>query len=255
MIIYEHPFNERIRTLLRLESLFERVAVFTRREEAGEHHVALLSLLEILDVAGRSDLKKDMLQELERQRRTLMAFRDNPSISEESLSGVLYDIEQALAALQGLSGKFGQSLRENEWLMSIKSRAAIPGGLCEFDLPSYYYWLNQPAKVRCSALENWQKTLLPVLDALTIILRLLRKVGVFEPLCAERGQYRRLLAGGGKSDAQMARIRLPEQELAVPEISANRLVFNIRFMFPPGQEARIRCCGRDVEFQLAFCLL
>jgi cell division protein ZapD len=42
-----------------------------------------------------------------------------------------------------MAGKTGQYLRENEWLMNIRSRAAIPGGACEFDLPSYHHWLNR----------------------------------------------------------------------------------------------------------------
>ena len=29
---------------------------------------------------------------------------------------------------------------------SIKQRSAIPGGTCEFDLPDYFFWLNQPAE-------------------------------------------------------------------------------------------------------------
>lgn len=41
MIIYEYPFNERIRTLLRLEDLFEKTAYFVRSEGAHEHHAAL----------------------------------------------------------------------------------------------------------------------------------------------------------------------------------------------------------------------
>ena len=53
------------------------------------------------------------------------------------------------------SGKTGQELRENEWLMGIKQRSAIPGGVCEFDLPSYHFWLNQSAEVRRLDLNEW----------------------------------------------------------------------------------------------------
>ncbi|MGL5632535.1 MAG: cell division protein ZapD, partial [Azovibrio sp.] len=90
MITYEYPFNERIRTLLRLEDLFEKVAYFSKQEGSAESHVALTTVFEVLDVAGRADLKMDMIQELERQRQTLMGYRNNPDISEEALSGALY---------------------------------------------------------------------------------------------------------------------------------------------------------------------
>jgi cell division protein ZapD len=52
VITYEYPFNERIRTLLRLEDLFQKVSSFMERDGSQEHHVVLLTLFEILDVAG-----------------------------------------------------------------------------------------------------------------------------------------------------------------------------------------------------------
>ena len=72
MIIYEYPFNERIRTLLRLEDLFDKADHFIQQTGKQEHHVALVTLFEILEVAGRADLKMDLIQELERQRQTLL---------------------------------------------------------------------------------------------------------------------------------------------------------------------------------------
>ena len=44
LIVYEYPLSERIRTLLRLEDLFERARHFLAGENPLEHHVALLSL-------------------------------------------------------------------------------------------------------------------------------------------------------------------------------------------------------------------
>ena len=113
MITYEYPFNERIRTLLRLEDLFHKLSCFMQRDGSQEHHVVLLTLFEILDVSGRADLKMDLIQELERQRQSLLAFRNNPDISEDALSGALYEIENASAALLGMAGKIGQHLRDN----------------------------------------------------------------------------------------------------------------------------------------------
>jgi cell division protein ZapD len=135
VITYEYPLNERIRTLLRLEDLFERSRHFIARSDQQDHHMALLTLFEILEVASRADLKSDLLQELERQKQVLLAFKNNPDIQEDALNGVLRDIEQAAAALFSMTGKIGQYLRENDWLMSIKQRTGIPGGACEFDLP------------------------------------------------------------------------------------------------------------------------
>jgi len=250
VITYEYPFNERIRTLLRLEDLFDKAAHFLQAEGPQEHHVVLLTLFEIMEVS-RSDLKTDLIQELERQRQTLLAFRNNPDISEEALSGALYEIEQAAAALLAMTGKIGQYLRENEWLMSIKSRAAIPGGLCEFDLPSYHFWQHHPAEVRRNALLGWIKPLLPLRDGLAIVLRLLRSSGRPKPQVAAAGGFQLMLGG---SNAQMVRVTLKEGDPAIPEISANKYALNIRFTCPDG-DLKPRSCDREVAFDMTFCNL
>ena len=252
MITYEYPFNERIRTLLRLEDLFEKTSVFAQGETQLEHHTALVTIFEILEVAGRADLKMDLIQELERQRQTLLAYRNNPEISEEALSGALYEIEQSSAALLSMTGKIGQYLRDNDWLMGIKSRAAIPGGVCEFDLPSYHWWLHRPIDIRRAALEGWIKPMFPLREAAAIVLRLLRSSGQPKEYLAVNGQFQLNLGG---SAAQMVRVSVNVDEPAIPEVSANKYFLNIRFTKPPLTELKARSCERDVGFELTFCNL
>ena len=146
-----------MRTLLRLEDLYERVDFFLERDDpARAPRRASPSLFEILEVASRADLKTDLLQELDRQRTFLEALRDNPAISEASLERrARRDRSRRRQACTQTSGKTGQELRENEWLMGIKQRTAIPGGTCEFDLPSYHYWLHQDADAPPRDLERW----------------------------------------------------------------------------------------------------
>src|SRR5690606_33095229 len=200
---------------------------FTARAEPFENHVALVLLFDILEVAGRADLKSDLLQELERQRHSLEGLRDNPAISVEVLNQVLREIDRTSTSLFQMSGKFGQDLRENEWLMSIKQRTSIPGGVCEFDLPSYHYWLNQNAEQRVSDLKSWLAPFRPIHDAITIVLRLLRESGKSSAQLARQGVFQQTMAG---RVAQMLRVRVKREHACVPEISANKYALNIRFM-------------------------
>jgi len=251
VITYEYPLSERIRTLLRLEDLFDKVSYFARAEGAPEHHVALVTLFEILDVAGRADLKFDLVQELERQRQILLSFRNNPEISEDALSGALYEIEQASAALLAMQGKIGQYLRDNEWLMGIKNRAAIPGGVCEFDLPGYHFWLNRDDAFRQRDLAGWVEPMLPIRQGIGIVLRLLRASGRPEPRVAEKGTYQLMLAG---RTAQLVRVRVQRGDAVIPEISANKYALNIRFT-TPGTDLRPKQAEADIQFELTFCNL
>ena len=113
MIRYEHPLNERIRTLMRLEDLYRRAQHFAARTEAADHHAALLALFEITDVAARADLKTDLLQELERQKHLLAPLRSNPAIEKRVLEPLLADIYRASSALLAHTGKAGVHLRDN----------------------------------------------------------------------------------------------------------------------------------------------
>ena len=251
MISYEYPLSERIRILLRLEDLYERAHYFTARTDPQEHHVALLCLFEILEVAGRADLKSDLLQELERQKHSLESLRENPDISQEALDNILWEIDRTSSKLFQMSGKIGQELRDNEWLMSIKQRTNIPGGVCEFDLPSYHYWLNQSAEQHRHDLENWLAPFLPIRDGIAIVLRLLRESGKVSKQTAVQGVYQQMMAG---RVAQMLRIRLMRDYHCVPEISANKYALNIRFTVQEGGQ-RPKVIESNVDFELTFCNL
>src|SRR4029077_18483151 len=135
---------------------------------------ALSVLFEITDVAARADLKTDLLQELERQKQLLAPLRSNPAIETRVLEPLLADIDRASGALLAQTGKAGVHLRDNEWLMTIKQRTAIPGGVCEVDLPAYHYCLHADPGPRQNDLHGWIAPFLPIYDGLAIVLRLLR---------------------------------------------------------------------------------
>lgn len=251
MITYEYPLVERIRTLLRLEDLFERARFFFERTEPAEHHAALITLFEILEVAGRADLKADLLQELDRQRQVMHAFRTSTEINQQVLAEVVHEIDQAREFMHGDTRKIGQHLRDNEWLMAIKQRTAIPGGACEFDLPSYHYWLHRDTTARVADLKSWIAPLLPIRNAASLVLKLLRESGKPTRVIAPQGMFQQML--GGRS-AQMVRIRVPLESACVPEISANRYALNVRFL-AVGPELKSRSVERDIEFELTFCSL
>lgn len=252
VIRYEHPLNERIRTLMRLEVLYQRVASFAQRTSPADHHVALLALFEITDVAARADLKTDLLQELERQRQVLAPLRTNPEIDGDVLESLLNDLDRVSAHLLAQAGKVGQHLRDNEWLMTIKQRTAIPGGVCEFDLPAYHYWLNADAGARQEDLRSWLEPFLPIHDGLSIVLRLLRDNGRSSRHTAYRGVFQLMLTTS--KVAQLLRLTLPRGLPCVPEISANKYALNIRFVGLSAME-RGSVYDRDVDFELTFCNL
>jgi len=251
VISYEFPLNERVRTLLRLEDLFSRIHRFIARGACEDHHAALGVLFEMLEVASRADLKSDLLQELERQKKSLNALHNNPAISEDALDAILNEIESVCGRLLDIPGKIGQHLRDNEWLMGIKQRAAIPGGVCEFDLPAYHYWQNLSVDKRRADLNEWLAPLLPLQDGIDIMLKLLRESGRFHRFTAHKGTFQQMQ--GGKV-AQLLCVTLDRELPCIPEISANKYALNIRFI-SANFSAKTTLYEHDVDFNLVFCSL
>jgi cell division protein ZapD len=248
-ILYEYPFSERVRTLLRLEDLFDKLGYFCAQPHAYCHHTALLTLFEILEVTSRSDLKGDLLQELERHKQSLLALRNNPQVSESALAAVLESIDHAQQALNATPGKAGQQLRDNEWLTSIRSRASIPGGTCEFDLPSYHAWLMREPAARSADLENWLRPLTQFNGALAIVLRLLRETAHRSQQVAAQGAFQQQLQGRTYA---LLQVRVPVELGAIPEISANKYALWIRFT-AADRDLKPRAVDRDIPFELALC--
>ncbi len=250
MITYEYPFNERIRTYLRLESLFRRLMELLAREDALDHHYALASLFEVMDVGARADLKSDVLRDLEKQKQILNGYRGNPSIAQAVLDEVLQQIEHCFNQLNSLSGKAGHQLTENDWLMSIRSRIGIPGGTCAFDLPAYYAWQHESSDKRRADLQRWTASLTPLAEAISLLLTLLRDSGVPQKVLAPGGQYQQALPQG--RTFQLLRLSIDPALGLIPEISGNRLIVSIRLMRLEEDE-RLHASNQDAAFDLTLC--
>ena len=252
LITYEFPLNEKIRTLLRLEDAFTKYFQFVDGASPNEHQAAVAVLFEIAELGVRTDIKVDLLQELERQKQVLLGFKDCPDVQVKVLNQALLEIESASNGLLALPGKVGQHIRDNDWLTLIRNRNAIPGGACQFDIPAYHYWLNCPESERRKTLKQWIQPITPVNNALAIVLRLLRESGHVRDVVTPNGIFQTSLTN---QTAQMIRIFLKESlRPIVPEVSANKYAINIRFQEAAVNTRPVRLSS-ELAFQISFCSL
>ena len=250
MILYEYPFNERIRTYLRLEHLFRRLGELVPRDHPLDHHYALATIFEVMDVAARADLKSDVMKDLEKQKGVLNGYRGNPAIAESVLDEVVGNLDGCFNALNNQPGKAGQSLTDNEWLMSIRSRIGIPGGTCEFDLPAYYAWQQLDAQTRRTDLSRWTRTLGTLAESVHLLLKLLRDSGTAQKVMAVDGHFQQTLPQG--RTFQLLRLRIDPALQLVPEISGNRLMVSVRLMRQEGSD-RLHASSESAELELTLC--
>jgi cell division protein ZapD len=250
VILYEYPFNERIRTYLRLEHLFRRLVELVPRDHPVDHHFALVTLFEIMDVAARADLKSDVLKDLERHKAQLAGYRENPSIDPDVLEGVIAQLEACFTALHEQPGKAGQTLTENDWLMSLRSRVGIPGGTCGFDLPAYYAWQHKDPDTRRQALADWASTMAPLAESIQHLMQMLRDSGSPQKVMALNGQFQQNLPQGRTYN--LLRLRIDPSMGLIPEISGNRLMISVRLM-QQGDDNKLHQSSEDAAFEVALC--
>ena len=241
MITYEFPLNEQVRTLLKLERLFQQVLALTRHDDALSHQTALCTLFDLMDIASRNEVRQELQMELVRIRQRL----ETGSTSENEW---LKQIDQAQSALHELPARLDHMTRDSEWLGAVRQRSNAPGGINSFDLPYYHYWQNKPSQNRRADLVSWISPALPVHQAINLILRRLRNLGSPQAIVAQNGFYQQMING---RNGQLLRMALDSNLRAIPEVSASRHAINIRFV--DATAAGHAQFDEQVEFQLCFC--
>jgi cell division protein ZapD len=252
-ILYEQPLNERVRTFLRLEYLFKQAAHHVNRSTEWDSRATLTCILEILSVFGNTNLKSEVLKELERHAASMKRLQATPGIDQRQLSSLLNAINDRMDKLYKINGQIASELKNSEFLTSICQRSAIPGGTCDFDLPAYHYWLQQPAKMRTADLYRWLGNFDAMAQAIQLIIKLTRESTDLKPVRASGGLYQQSL--DPNLPFQLVRISLPANAPYYAELSGGRHRFTARFLDFSTVDGRAQQAGEDVEFELACCAI
>jgi cell division protein ZapD len=248
-IVYEHPLSERIRTMLRLELLFRRATHFLRGQSVWDSRIFIDTLLDILDIFSRGDMKTELLKELERSIGNLKGLMQNPNVNHERLGTILRALEHLIENLHGLTTQPGQSLRDDSFITSIRQRSSIPGGTCDFDLPIYHRWLEQGWEIREQEQKRWFSSLDAVRQAIELLLKMLRNSAEPRTLSTDNGSYQQQLESN--LPYQMIRVLLPNDSPYYAEISGSKHRFSLRFL--KHAEAKTQLAKDPVNFKLACC--
>ena len=251
MILYEYPLNERTRTYLRLEHLLHRLGELVPREHPLDHHHALQTLFEILEVGARADLKTEILKDLDRHRQQFEGWRGNPAISEAALDRVLNQIDRCYGALRDDAGRLGHALGDVEWLQTVRNRITIPGGTCAFDLPAYHDWQHRPAAERQADLARWAQAVACLAEPVQLLLRLMRESGLAQKVYATQGQFQQNLPQS--RTFQLLRVWIDPALQLIPEISGNRLLVSVRLLRRNDGGKLEHAADVDAEFEIHLC--
>ena len=248
---YEQPLNERMRTFLRLEFLYQQLLYNSDIDNDWATRAATSSLLEIMSILTRGDIRSDVHKELDLQIETLQKYQAQPEVDSKRLDMLIGNLAASREEVDGIGSKFLQDLKDCEFLSAIKHRSAIPGGTCEFDLPEYSHWLRQPFARRKQDMDEWHNAIRPVCDAVVEMLWLIRESAQPADKVAINGMYQHRM----KKDmsCRLLRVSLPTAGTLYPEISGSQHRFTIRFLEWSSVDSRAVQTGHDVKFKLSVC--
>jgi cell division protein ZapD len=250
-LVFEQPLSERMRNFLRLDFLYSQALFHHEGCSALGSRAAMDSLLDIMAITTRGDLRAEVLKELERSFAQLQGFQDKPGINSERLRVVTSNLARLRTELAGIGTGWLQPLRDSEFLAAIKHRNAIPGGTCEFDLPDYGYWLNHAESQRSAAFAKWLGLLRPLCDAIAELLWLMRQNGRPRHELARSGMFN--VNFERDTPYQLLRISVPTSRKLYPEVSGSQLRCSIRFMEWRSIEVRPKQAEDDLPFTLICC--
>lgn len=240
---FEHPLNEKTRIYLRVESLLRQAHVASCFAENHQYQLFFRSIFDLLEIFEQIQLKSELAKDIEKQRLLYRSWLDVDGVDQVTLHSLLDEADRTHSALMHAE-RFGQSLKEDRFLSSIRQRFSLPGGSCCFDLPALHYWLHLPLERKKHDAQKWLNSLQPLSDALHLWLKLTRETGYFRSQIARNGFFQ-----SDAEEANILRLHIPMEFGVYPMISGHKNRFAIKFIsFETGQ-----ACSQDVSFDLAVC--
>ena len=252
-ISYEFPLNERIRVFMRLEQLFLQLDHFLLGTSVWDKRATVNTLVDILQVFGRHDLKAEMLKELKRHSNRLNQLSNHEGVDTSRLLNILSELNATSKILYATNGKIDLSSMKSDLFETITQRNSIPGGTCSFDLPSYHYWLEEYNEAQNEDLQMWINQFAPIRTAVDLILNFIRLSGVSTQETAQNGFYQATL--DQTQPFQMVIIKLPRTSPHFAEISGGKHRITTRFMSPAKGNIRPKQAKSNIEFSLRHCIL
>ena len=247
--IYELPLNERLRTFMRIEFLFNRLTTFSSSKDQWQIRTTIHTLLEIYTILARTDVRREVLADLDRYIIQMQRFQSMPNADNEMATNLLEDLNIIKDKMLSLGTGYLHPLRDDDYISALLHRHTLPGGKAEFDMPRYKFWLEGDPKTVKDDLNGWINIIEPICSGIEKLLWIIRESS--EPIgtVANTGQYNHQI--GKRAQISLIRVFL-ENSSVYPEISGGRHMIAIRFL-ERDIDGRFLQTEENIEFKLSLC--
>ena len=247
--IYEEPVQEKVRKFLKIEHLFDRIYYFKSKEDKRDNYIALLAFSELHEILARSDIKSELIREIETHNTCFNRIKDIPQgqADQNKLNSVIEKQDLLLQLIHNVESNYLEYL-ENDTLC----KTIFKNCFSTLQPSSIDFWLTRDIILRETQIDLWLEPLLFIKKSIDFILEIIRKSGTFNDKLAEKGFFIEKL--DPKKNILLVRVTLTSDLYYYPQISVGKQRLNIMFMSKDDKNNLVRY-QEDVPFILTKCLL
>ena len=248
--IYELPLNERLRTFMRIEFLYSRLKYFVSNlNDNWQTRTVIHTLLEIYSILSRTDVRREVLADLDRYIMQMERFQSAPDADNNMVNDVLEDLDLIKNQVMEVGTDYLLKLREDEFIASLLHRHTLPGGKAEFDMPKYKFFLESDKKNVAVQINSWIDIIRPICEGIDKLMWIIRESNEPISTVAVGGQYNHQI----ESRTQISLVRIITNDTNVyPEISGGRHLIAVRF-FNQNKDGEYLQFEDNVEFKISLC--
>ena len=223
MIKYEFPLNERVRKFLRIEEIFKKMQAQISVKKDFADYSCFNTYFNIMATASRTDLKVELIQEIEKQR-----LKINSKIKTKKNISINNEMKKIRVQLEKSKILTGFNFGGDKFLHELKTRSDSPSGIVLTDFPDFQFWLETTSQPdRKKYFNDKLKDFYPIKIAVTYLMNQLRSTVETKALEATHGDVQYKLDPLLKNDLVI--ISLPNTLKRFPNISSNKYAINVHF--------------------------
>ena len=248
--IYELPINERLRTFMRVEFLYKRLKYSLENDDTWAIRSSVNTLLEIYSILSRTDVRREVLFDLDRYIFQMTKYQDDPTVDRKRAKEKNLQLENLRNDVDIVGTGYLKKIRDIEFVDSLLHRHTLPGGRAEFDMPKYKFWLDSGITRTQPDIKKWVGIIKPVCDSIDQIIWLLRESSEAISTVAINGLYNHQIERN--SQISLVRIFLSNNNV-FPEISGGKHLISIRFLNWSKTDERTTQENKNVRFKISLC--
>ena len=243
--IYEQPIDERIRKFLKLENIYLRINNHMDIDSKYDAYSTLLNISELFINLTRSEIKRDLISEIETQKVRYQEYIKLDGADKIKLNSIMEKQNAILKTLHDLEANYLNVLKNDELLQTIIKH--INTSCADLD-----YWLSRDHDFRKNQINLWLELIKPIENSIFFCLDLLRKSSETVEITAKDGMY--LFRMDIEKKIRLLRVTMKTDNYFFPRISVGPQRATIAFMTIDDNNKIIRL-NQDINFVLDLCYI